>query len=95
MPFSATHIETLISGKVPGRYMLQMQFQLACTGRNWCDYVSYDPRLPERMRLFVKRVTRDAAQIQSLEEAAVTFLNELQAKEGELERLYGEHKIDG
>src|SRR6478752_2514409 len=55
-PQTATHIDTFVSGAVPTKYLTQMQWQMACTGRAWCDFVSYDPRLPEAMRLFVRRV---------------------------------------
>ena len=55
-PNTATHLETLLGKSVPGKYEAQIQFQLACTGRAYCDFVSYDPRMPEHMRLFVKRM---------------------------------------
>lgn len=91
-PNSATHIETLLGRppRVPDKYLKQIQFSLACTGRQWWDYVSYDPRLPERMRLFVKRVGRDDHHIASLEKWTVGFLEELASKLGELESLYNE-----
>jgi putative phage-type endonuclease len=89
-PNSATHIETLLGTRVPDKYIKQIQFQLACTGRQWCDFVSYDPRLPERMRLFVKRVQRDDHQIARLEEHAQNFLAELAGKLSELEFIYNE-----
>jgi putative phage-type endonuclease len=60
-PNSATHIQTLLGGSVPEKYRTQMLWQMACTDRAWCDFVSYDPRLPESMRLFVQRVERDDA----------------------------------
>lgn len=55
-PNTATHIETLLSETIPEKYLKQMYWQMACTGRNWCDFVSYDPRLPARMQLFIQRV---------------------------------------
>ena len=61
-PNTATHLETLLGQAViPTKYEAQMQFQMACSGRqSWCDFVSYDPiECPERMRLFVKRIHRD------------------------------------
>ena len=57
-PNTATHIETLLSGKVPDKYVVQMLWQLCCTGRQWCDYVSFDPRLPAHLQLFIKRIHR-------------------------------------
>ena len=50
-PNSATHLATLLGGSIDGGHILQMQWQLSCTDRQWCDYVSYDPRLPPRMQL--------------------------------------------
>ncbi len=85
-PNTSTHIETLISGKVD--YHAQMYWQMACTERAWCDYVSYDPRLPEHMRLFVRRVPRDDAKIAQLEKDVIEFLAELDDKINNLNRLY-------
>lgn len=88
-PNTATHIETLISKTVPGKYLTQMQWQMACTGRAWCDFVSYDPRLPESMRLFVQRVLRDDKQIAELEGDVTAFLFEVASAVAKLTRLYG------
>ena len=88
-PQTATHIETLRGGTVPGKYLTQMLWQMACTGRQWCDFVSYDPRMPDAMRLFVKRVPRDDARIAELEAEVVAFLTELDTTVAELTRLYG------
>jgi len=87
-PNTATHIDTLLGQSVPGKYIIQMQWQMACTGRAWCDFASYDPRLPEAMRLFVQRVPRDPAMIADLEREVVTFLGELDRKVSELRRIY-------
>jgi putative phage-type endonuclease len=89
-PNTATHIETLIGKSVPAKYITQMQWQLACTGRKWCDFVSYDPRLPETMSLFVKRVERDDKLIAELESEVTGFLFEVAASVSQLSRLYGE-----
>lgn len=78
-PNTATHIDTLKSQKVPGKYVTQIQWQLACTGRAWCDFVSYDPRLPEDLQLFVSRVERDSDRIAKLESDIAEFLAELEA----------------
>lgn len=78
-PNTATHIETLLSGAVPEKYLLQMQWQLACTGRQWCDFASFDPRMPERMRLFVSRIPRSEPKIKEIESAVIAFLDELGA----------------
>ena len=79
-PNSSTHIDTLINEQVPSKYITQMQWQMACTGRVWCDFVSFDPRLPDGLQLFVKRVERDAEYIAMLEQEVIKFLNELDEK---------------
>lgn len=76
-PNTATHIDTLLGADIPSRYRQQMQWQMACTRRQWCDFVSYDPRLPEEMRLFVRRVQRDAHTIAELENHVINFLGEV------------------
>ena len=89
-PNTATHLETLLGQAVPGKYEAQMQFQMACTGRKWCDFVSYDPRMPEHMRLFVRRVTRDDLAIKQIEEEIASFLLEMAIKLSSLNSIYGE-----
>lgn len=79
-PNTSTHIDTLLGGTVPAKYITQMQWQMACTNRLWCDFASYDPRLPESMRLFVQRVPRDDKLIGDLETLVAEFLAELDAK---------------
>lgn len=76
-PNTATHIDTLLRGTIPDKYRLQMAWQLACTGRAWCDFVSFDPRLPEEMRLFVQRFDRDDKVIGELERDVEAFLAEI------------------
>jgi len=76
-PNTATHIDTLINKTVPGKYITQMQWQMACTGRQWCDFASFDPRMPENLRLFVVRVERDGERIIELETMVRMFLAEL------------------
>lgn len=77
-PNTATHLDTILTGKIDGKYIKQMQWQMACTGRKWCDFASYDPRLPEHLRLWTNRVTRDDAMIAELESTVRDFLSELQ-----------------
>jgi putative phage-type endonuclease len=86
-PATATHLETLLAQTVPGKYIAQMQWQMACTGRAWCDFVSYDPRLPEHLRMFVKRVERDNDYIKMLEAEVTLFLSELEEKLNKLEEI--------
>ena len=86
-PNTATHIETLISKVVPGKYNTQMQFQMACTGRQWTDFVSFDNRLPEELQLFVKRVPRDTVFIRLIEAEIIQFLAELDDKINKLMKV--------
>lgn len=79
-PNTATHLETLLGEAVPGRYITQIQWQLACTGRQWCDFGSFDPRLPQHMQLFVKRVERDVSLILELESEVAVFIREIDEK---------------
>jgi putative phage-type endonuclease len=88
-PQTAAHLETLIGQAVPSKYETQIQFQLACTGRAYCDFVSYDPRMPENMRLFIQRVPRDNARIKELETEVAGFLLELAVKLSQLNSIYG------
>jgi len=87
-PNTATHLDTLLSETVPGKYITQMQWQMACTGRAWCDFASFDPRLPPSMQLFVKRVERDASLILDLEAQVADFLAEIDAKVAALTERY-------
>lgn len=77
-PNTSAHIATLMADKAPSQYIPQMQWQMACTGRAWCDFVSFDPRMPEDMQLFIKRVPRDNALIAKYEAEVVKFLEEVQ-----------------
>jgi putative phage-type endonuclease len=87
-PNTATHIETLLGGTVPQKYWLQMQWQLECTGRAWCDWVSFDPRMPERMRLYVKRIERDDKALSTISTDVRAFLEEVEAQVAALEAQY-------
>lgn len=87
-PNTATHIATLLGGSVPGKYEQQMQWQMACTGRQWCDFVSYDPRMPETMALWIKRIERDNVLIASIQTDVIMFLDELDHKVKRLRDLY-------
>lgn len=78
-PNSATHLDTLLTKKVPAKYITQMQWQMAVTGRKWCDFVSYDPRFPEEHQVFTQRVERDDARIAELEKDVAEFLAEAEA----------------
>lgn len=76
-PNTATHIDTLLGGSIPDKYRKQMLWQMACTGRAWCDFVSFDPRLPEAMQTYIERVERDDAAIAEIEAEVTAFLVEV------------------
>lgn len=86
-PQSAAHIETLLTKTVPGKYVTQMQWQMACTGRKWCDFATYDPRMPQELQLWIFRVMRDEKHIADLEKEARLFLAELDEKVAALRTL--------
>jgi putative phage-type endonuclease len=88
-PNTATHIDTLLSSKVPTKYLTQMTWQMCCTGRHWTDFVSYDPRLPENLQLFIKRVEYDPKYASELEQEVIRFLDEVDGKIKQLEKLNG------
>jgi putative phage-type endonuclease len=87
-PGTAKHIATLIGGVIDDKYVKQMQWQMACTGRKWCDFVSYDPRMPVEMQLFVKRIERDDAAIAEWEAEASAFLAEVEQTVATLSAQY-------
>ena len=76
-PESKTVIEFLLSGKIADKYYKQMQWQMACCNRKWTDYTVYDPRMPERLQLIVRRVYRDDKAIKEMEDEILKFLDEL------------------
>jgi YqaJ-like viral recombinase domain. len=92
-PLTATHIETLLSGTIPGKYVTQMHSQMACTGRKWNDFISFDPRMPESLRLFRRRLQRDEKLIAELENEVQVFLKELVTKIKALEALNGQAQV--
>lgn len=89
-PNTATHIDTLLGVTGPSKYLLQMQWQMACTERKWCDFVSFDPRMPAEMQLFRSRIIRDDPLIAEIELAVTEFLSELAGKVEALRRNYPE-----
>ena len=76
-PNSATHIKTMLSKKPDGKYITQMTWQMACTGRKWCDFVSFDPRFPLHLQLFVTRIHRDEVEISRMEQEVISFLDDV------------------
>lgn len=89
-PSTSTHVDTLLAQAIPEEYVKQIDWQMACTGRRYCDFVSYDPRLPPHMSLFVKRRMRDDEAIAALETDARAFLAEVDAKVEALNALYAQ-----
>lgn len=79
-PNTSTHLDTLISETIPQKYILQMHTQMLCTGRNWCDFVSFDPRLPAELQIWIRRVPLCAELVQEIEAESRKFLGELSAK---------------
>jgi putative phage-type endonuclease len=86
-PNTATHIATLLKRDAPAEYAAQMLWQMACTGRQWCDFVSFDPRMPAHLQLFVQRVDRDDAALAAMEAEVERFLGEVDATVEALSRL--------
>lgn len=76
-PNSTTHMETLIADEVPEQHTAQIQGQMWITGYQWCDFVSYDPRMPKGLDLFIRRVQRDNFFIAQLEGEVALFLKEV------------------
>lgn len=79
-PNTATHITTLRGGAIADKYVKQMQWQMAVCDRRWCDFVSYDPRMPVDMQLVIQRVERDDALIDDLTAGIAEFLAEVDAE---------------
>ena len=77
-PTTATHLNWILAGVVPDDHKPQMCLQALCTGRPWVDFVSYDPRMPEANRLFVRRYTPTAEELAEVEAEAVKFLGEVE-----------------
>ena len=73
-PKVATHLGYLVANVVPAKYKNQMMWQMACTGRDWCDFVSFRPDLPEHLQLFLIRFNRDNKRIAEMEAAVIKFL---------------------
>jgi putative phage-type endonuclease len=86
-PVSATHIETLKTQHMPLEHMPQVQGQMWIAGREWCDFVSYDPRMPEKLQMFVQRIPRDEQYIKALSFEIERFLEEVAAEVTALQKI--------
>ncbi len=83
-PQAAAHLDTVLTETVPAKYVTQIQWQLACLERQWCDYVSFNPLFPVSVRLFIKRIHRNDEFIAELESEVLKFLAEIDGKLDEL-----------
>lgn len=88
-PATHTHIAYLLGDSIDADYLTQMQWQMACTGRKWCSWVTYDPRLPEEMRMGSHHILRDESRIAELESAVIKFLGEVDQTVAKLKAKYG------
>lgn len=87
VPNTATHVDFIRTGKIDSGYEWQMLLQMVCTGRKWCDFVSFDDRLPEALQYRCKRFDFDAARAAEMLTEIKTFLAELDALEAEMRAL--------
>ncbi|MDZ7905141.1 MAG: YqaJ viral recombinase family protein [Cypionkella sp.] len=78
-PQPAKHIKNLIGSAIDKAYILQMQWQMECTGREWCDFVSFNPSFPDHLKISVRRVQHDAAMVLEITEAVRSFLGDVDA----------------
>lgn len=76
-PETRTHIRYLVDAEIDEKYVLQMQWQMACCQRQWCDYVSFDPRLPLSCQLSIKRIHANPDKIADMEKTVIEFLLEM------------------
>jgi putative phage-type endonuclease len=86
-PNTSTHIDTILGDEPAKKYYDQMQWQMACANRSWCDFVSFDPRMPAHLQLLVKRIERNDLYIAELEKEVVQFLVEVDDKVKKLNEI--------
>ncbi|EDT9361797.1 YqaJ viral recombinase family protein [Salmonella enterica subsp. enterica serovar Miami] len=79
-PNTWTHLQTLKTGVPKRQYLLQMHAQMMCTGRKWCDFVSFDDRLPPELAYFKTRINFDEVLAEEIEQEVVKFLTELETE---------------
>lgn len=83
-PNTAQHVACLQSGEPDSKYWWQMQCQMFCTDAFWCDFVSFDDRMPDELQLFIVRVERDEQAISDLRDECLEFLGELERLESSM-----------
>ena len=86
-PNTSTMLELLEDRTIPTKYRLQIQWQLAVTGRDWCDFVAFDPRLPEHLQLLVIREPRNTDLVVEITHEVNRFLAEVERKVAFLNEL--------
>lgn len=86
-PNTAQHIACIQSGEYDKKYFWQMQHQIWCTGRDWCDFVSFDDRLPEPLQMFSVRLERDHQSIEKMSNEIAIFVSELEELESQMKSL--------
>lgn len=86
-PNTATHIDYLLNRKIPSKYEAQMAWQIICTGRQWCDWVSFDPRMPEHLQLLVIQYMPTEEYLQEITKEVVSFLDEVEDTVEKLQAL--------
>lgn len=86
-PASKTHNQFLLDQKIPKKYDLQMLWQMECTERKWCDFVSYDPRFPDPLKMVIKRVRFDEEKAVQVREKVLEFIGELESKLAQIQNL--------
>lgn len=79
-PNSATHLDYVKARALPSEYRAQVLHNLWITGAEWCDFVSYDDRFPQKLRLLVVRVARNEFDLMAYERAVLAFLDEIDAE---------------
>jgi putative phage-type endonuclease len=86
-PQPAKHMKNLMGGAIDRGYVLQMQWQIECTGRKWCDFVSFNPSFPEHLKISVRRVEADSKLQSEIRVAVVAFLADVETKLDALEAM--------
>lgn len=86
-PQPAQHLRTLLGEPIARAYLLQMQWQMACDDRQWCDWISYSPDFPQHLSMVVRRVERDDDLIAEIRAEVEKGNAEIQDKLAALETL--------
>lgn len=90
-PTTQSHIKYLLGGVAPDQYKNQMAWQIICTGRKWCDFVSYDPRMTEGLQLLIVRYEPSAEELLDISIKATAFLETVAQMQALIEAYGIEH----